>query len=95
MEDLEDCTCLFEIASYDLGIITIFGYWRMHLASVWLGRDRLSISEVARRLGYQSEPAFSRAFKRLLGVPLSRFRQGTRNGSTERIFITKTQRAQS
>jgi AraC-like DNA-binding protein len=36
-----------------------------------LRRDRLSISEVARRLGYQSEPAFSRAFKRLLGVPPS------------------------
>ena len=66
--------------------------WRMHLASVWLRRDRLSVSEVARRLGYQSEPAFSRAFKRLLGVPPSMFRQGTRNGSRERIFTAKTQR---
>jgi AraC-like DNA-binding protein len=68
--------------------------WRMHLAGVWLSRDRLSISEVANRLGYQSEPAFSRAFKRLQGVSPSTFRQVTRNGSSERIFTTKTQRAQ-
>jgi AraC-like DNA-binding protein len=63
--------------------------WRMHLAGVWLSRDRLSISEVANRLGYQSEPAFSRAFKRVQGVPPSMFRQVTRNASTEKIFTTK------
>ena len=65
------------------------GKWRMHLASVWLSRDRLSISEVANRLGYQSEPAFSRAFKRLQGVPPSMFRQVARNGKTEEIFTTE------
>jgi AraC-like DNA-binding protein len=56
--------------------------WRMHLASAWLSRDRLSISEVATRLGYQSEPAFSRAFKRLRGVPPSSIRQAVRNGNS-------------
>jgi AraC-like DNA-binding protein len=43
--------------------------WRMHLAERWLREDRLSISEVAARLGYESGPSFSRAFKRHRGVP--------------------------
>lgn len=43
--------------------------WRMHLASVWLRNERLTVSEVSARLGYESEASFSRVFKRLLGVP--------------------------
>jgi len=39
--------------------------WRMHLAQTWLRAGR--VSEVAARLGYQSEAAFSRAFKRAVG----------------------------
>ena len=49
--------------------------WRMHLASVWLQNERLSVAEVAERLGYESEAAFSRAFKRLRGVPPSALRR--------------------
>jgi AraC-like DNA-binding protein len=47
---------------------------RMHQARQWLTRDRVQIAVVARRLGYESEAAFSRAFKRVLGAPPSRFR---------------------
>jgi len=43
--------------------------WRMHLATRWLARDQLSVREVASRLGYDSEPSFSRAFKRIVGRP--------------------------
>jgi AraC-like DNA-binding protein len=43
--------------------------WRMSLARHLLGRQRLTVSEVATRLGYDSEPSFSRAFKRVVGVP--------------------------
>jgi AraC-like DNA-binding protein len=43
--------------------------WRMHLASIWLGDERLNVGEVAMRLGYESEASFSRAFKRFMGVP--------------------------
>jgi AraC-like DNA-binding protein len=43
--------------------------WRMQLASAWLREERLTPSEVAFRLGYSSEAAFSRAFKRHLQVP--------------------------
>ncbi len=43
--------------------------WRMHLASGWLREERLGLGEVASRLGYESEPSFSRAFKRHHGFP--------------------------
>ncbi|WP_441230778.1 AraC family transcriptional regulator [Tardiphaga sp. 215_C5_N2_1] len=47
---------------------------RMQEAKQWLVRDRLKIAVVARRLGYESEAAFSRAFKRIIGTPPSHFR---------------------
>jgi AraC-like DNA-binding protein len=49
--------------------------WRMHLASVWLRKERLTVSEVATRLGYESEASFSRAFKRSSGVAPSSLRR--------------------
>lgn len=48
--------------------------WRMRLATLWLRDPRLTVAEVASRLGYDSEAAFSRAYKRLLGVPPSAVR---------------------
>jgi AraC-like DNA-binding protein len=50
--------------------------WRMHLALRWLREDRTSISAVAQRLGYESEPAFSRAFKRHIGISPGHARRG-------------------
>ncbi|WP_460148899.1 AraC family transcriptional regulator [Pseudomonas sp. S3_E10] len=41
---------------------------RMRLASQWLTLERLPIEEVAQRLGYTSQAAFSRAFKRIMGM---------------------------
>src|SRR5262245_31894436 len=48
--------------------------WRIHLASSWLRKDRMTVSDVAQRLGYESEASFSRAFKRVIGVPPSAVR---------------------
>ena len=42
--------------------------WRMHLATTWLREDDSALGELAGRLGYRSEAAFSRAFKRVVGV---------------------------
>jgi AraC-like DNA-binding protein len=42
--------------------------WRMHLATVALA-DGARVGELARHLGYESEAAFSRAYKRVVGVP--------------------------
>jgi AraC-like DNA-binding protein len=47
---------------------------RMHHARQWLSRDKARIGVVAQRLGYDSEASFSRAFKRVMGVPPSHFR---------------------
>jgi AraC family transcriptional regulator, alkane utilization regulator len=43
--------------------------WRMHLARQMLQENRLTIPEVAARVGYKSESAFNRAFKRTAGAP--------------------------
>lgn len=40
---------------------------RMRLASQWLTLERVPIEEVAQRLSYTSQAAFSRAFKRVTG----------------------------
>ncbi|MGE8640663.1 MAG: helix-turn-helix transcriptional regulator, partial [Achromobacter sp.] len=48
---------------------------RMRLASQWLTQDRLSIEAVAQQLGYTSQAAFSRAFKRITGLPPGASRQ--------------------
>lgn len=40
---------------------------RMRLAAQWIGRDRMPIETAAQRLGYGSQAAFSRAFKRVTG----------------------------
>ena len=50
--------------------------WRMHVAQSWLREGELSVAEVAHRLGYQSEAAFSRAFKRTMGVSPGAARRG-------------------
>jgi len=42
--------------------------WRMHVALSWLQEREIAVAELAERLGYQSEAAFSRAFKRCIGV---------------------------
>ncbi|MFT0858747.1 cupin domain-containing protein [Ancylobacter sp. G4_0304] len=40
---------------------------RMRLAAQWITREKLSIDAAASRLGYGSQAAFSRAFKRTMG----------------------------
>jgi AraC-like DNA-binding protein len=49
--------------------------WRMSLARSWMQEERMSASEAAYRLGYSSEAAFSRAFKRHLQFPPGVFRR--------------------
>ncbi len=41
--------------------------WRMHVAEDLLRSSDLAVAAVARRVGYDSEEAFSRAFKRAHG----------------------------
>ena len=48
--------------------------WRMHLAEELLATTELSVVVVARRVAYDSEEAFSRAFKRSHGLSPSHWR---------------------
>jgi AraC-like DNA-binding protein len=49
--------------------------WRMQLAASLLVDSGTKVSAVALQVGYDSEAAFSRAFKALVGVPPARWRQ--------------------
>jgi AraC-like DNA-binding protein len=49
--------------------------WRMHLALSALREEGATVGELADRLGYRSEAAFSRAFKRIVGVAPGAARQ--------------------
>jgi AraC-like DNA-binding protein len=48
--------------------------WRMHVAKELLRTSDLGVAGVARRIGYDSEEAFSRAFKREAGLAPGRWR---------------------
>jgi AraC-like DNA-binding protein len=49
--------------------------WRMALAKSKLFYNKDSVLEIALGLGYQSEAAFSRAYKKAVGVAPSHFRK--------------------
>jgi AraC-like DNA-binding protein len=49
--------------------------WRMQLAARLLAEGSAKVSSVAREVGYESEAAFSRAFKKAAGVPPARWRE--------------------
>lgn len=56
--------------------------WRMHLARQLLTEGGLSAGEVALRVGYDSEYAFNRAFKRHVGTPPATWRKKTSPAAT-------------
>jgi len=49
--------------------------WRMHLARHFLADKKLSLAEIAIRIGYDSEATFNRAFRREVGSPPAKWRQ--------------------
>jgi AraC-like DNA-binding protein len=49
--------------------------WRMQLAAADLRRGADSLAQIAERVGYESEAAFSRAFKKTVGLSPGRWRK--------------------
>jgi AraC-like DNA-binding protein len=49
--------------------------WRMQLGAGLLRRGQLKVAAVAQEVGYDSEAAFARAFKRLVGQPPAAWRR--------------------
>jgi AraC family transcriptional regulator, alkane utilization regulator len=54
--------------------------WRMQLAASQLQSGMDTVATVGERVGYESEAAFSRAFKKVVGTPPSEWRR-RRNGN--------------
>jgi AraC-like DNA-binding protein len=52
--------------------------WRMQLAKQMMREGAHNIQEVATRVGYESEAAFNRAFKRATGSPPAAWRRGAK-----------------
>jgi AraC-like DNA-binding protein len=52
--------------------------WRMRLAAQALAATPRGVADIAADVGYESEAAFNRAFKRQFGVPPARYRRQSR-----------------
>jgi len=50
--------------------------WKMNTALMWLKDNDAPLGELASRLGYESEAAFNRAFKRIIGATPGSVRRG-------------------
>jgi AraC-like DNA-binding protein len=59
--------------------------WRMQLAANHLLAGNDGVAEIAERVGYESEAAFSRAFKKIVGMPPGEWRK-TRGSSGARAM---------
>jgi len=55
--------------------------WRLQLGARTLKASNRSVAEIAAGVGYESEAAFNRAFKREFGAPPARFRNESRIGA--------------
>ena len=64
--------------------------WRMHVALTWLKDEGIALGELASRLGYQSEAAFSRAFKRVMRVSPGAARRSRDAANAQ--YVTATER---
>jgi len=62
--------------------MTYLTRWRLLLGARLLTSGNASVAEIAADVGYESEPAFNRAFKREFGLPPARFRSESRSVST-------------
>jgi AraC-like DNA-binding protein len=55
------------------------GNWRLQLATQLLERHGTSVAQAAAEVGYESEAAFNRAFKKQVGVPPGSWRRSRMN----------------
>lgn len=56
--------------------------WRLRLGAQQLTSTSHSVAAIAAGVGYESEPAFNRAFKREFGLPPARFRLQSKSART-------------
>jgi transcriptional regulator GlxA family with amidase domain len=58
-------------------------HWRLQLGAQMLTSTSHSVAQVAPEVGYESEAAFNRAFKREFKIPPARFRSQSKSSSSE------------
>lgn len=62
----------------DQGPMSYLAEWRLELAAESLRTTSRSVLQIAEEVGYESEAAFNRAFKRRFDAPPARYRKGWR-----------------
>jgi transcriptional regulator GlxA family with amidase domain len=65
------------------GPLTYLARWRLQLAARLLQTSRKTVVQVALEVGYESEAAFNRAFKREFGLPPAQYRRRVTAGLQE------------
>jgi AraC-like DNA-binding protein len=59
--------------------MTYLSRWRLQLGARMLTSTSYSVARISGEVGYESEPAFNRAFKRQFGSPPARFRRQSKS----------------
>jgi AraC-like DNA-binding protein len=59
--------------------------WRLQLGAQLLKSTSNSVAAIAGEVGYESEPAFNRAFKREFGLPPARFRSQAKSARSQSV----------
>ena len=71
--------------------VSYLATWRMQKAAYFLEMGTMSIAEIAPRVGYASELAFAKAFRRLIGIPPGAYaRQHVPHRAARRASATPT-----
>ena len=68
--------------------MTYLTRWRLHLAARSLENTPRGVAEIAGEVGYESEAAFNRAFKREFGEPPGRYRLKHKQTGSKRAEVT-------
>ncbi len=63
--------------------MTYLTRWRLQLGAQMLNSTSYSVAQIAAEVGYESEPAFNRAFKREFCLPPARFRNQAKSASSK------------
>lgn len=61
--------------------------WRLQLAAQKLRAGQSSVAKIGEEVGYESEAAFNRAFKREIGAPPAAWRRGVGDDATSRTAV--------
>lgn len=71
-------------AALGIPAMTYVSRWRANVACRLLHHTDLSLAEIASRVGYESLPAFNRAFRAQIGLPPAAWRMNRRRTGTPR-----------